>query len=189
MISENWLLHPDKQPEHIARRSKTLCLKANLFALKYCGSGSRTAQQLRLCELLFLRWMAKVWMSLVVMQRVPQLEEPSGAELLSAAPRSELYRGSKIHAIVQYREEQAACRGRDELVSSVSGQQSLLRCRSPVPRGCSVPGYAGLLHRARLSGWGAQGKLDPAPVFSPVDDASLPVSWKSLSPKAAVCVE
>lgn len=59
MISENWHLHSEKQPGHIARGSDTLYLKANLFGLKYCGLASSTAQQLRLCELLFLGWMAE----------------------------------------------------------------------------------------------------------------------------------
>ena len=59
MISENRHLHSEKQPGHTARGSDTLYLKADLFGLKYCGLGSSTAQQLCLCELLFLGWIAE----------------------------------------------------------------------------------------------------------------------------------
>lgn len=59
MISENWHLHSEAQPGHIAHGSDALYLKANLFGLKYCGLVSSTAQQLYLCKRLFLEWMAE----------------------------------------------------------------------------------------------------------------------------------
>lgn len=73
-----------------------------------------------------------------------QLEEPSRTELISAAPWSEHYRGSKIRAILPYQEEQAAYQGRDGLVSPVSQQQSLLPYRSiiVVQRCCHGSGSA-----------------------------------------------
>lgn len=86
-------------------------------------------------------------MSLIVMQRVLQLEEPGRTELISAAPWSELYKGSKIHAIVLYQEEQAARQGRDELVSPVSQQQCLLQYRSIiVARRCCHGSGSALCH-------------------------------------------
>lgn len=81
-------------------------------------------------------------MSLVVMQLVLQSEEPRRAALCST--RGELYRASKIHAMVLPQVEQVVYQGRGGLLSPVSQQQSLLRCRSivVVQRCCQGSGSA-----------------------------------------------
>lgn len=139
----------------------------------------------------------RVWIRLVVMRRVLELEEMNGTVIISAASRSEFYRGPEIHAIVLYQELQTVYQGQDELVSPVSPQQSLLQYR---PVNVAQHCCATWIDAAPLRGahWLRHTSTSEAPSaetseFSPVslsvDDASPLVSWNSLSPKAAVCAE
>lgn len=185
MISENHLLHTEKQPEHIARSSKTLCLKANLFAVKYCGLGSSPAQQLRE---LFLSWMAKAVNAPRCYAACPAGEEQGRAALCSTAEA--------------LRAGQLCCteRNRQYLWSgwAVSPVSLQFCCHAgPLSRCCHSSLLSAtwmdapclpLLLIYSASGPGCR-KSEPSPCPLISDGASLLVSWKSLSPKAAVCVE
>lgn len=100
-------------------------------------------------------------MSLVVMQLVLQSEEPRRAALCST--RGELYRASKIHAMVLPQVEQVVYQGRGGLLSPVSQQQSLLWCSVAVTARAVLSAtwmpralFVGLKYSACLSGWGPE---------------------------------